>query len=75
MKKKHIKRSSMDKYYEKAISLMQDPRKVAFAEDFVKKMYIVTNDYSQEILLDVINLKTITFFIYSVIEEWENTCK
>ncbi len=75
MKKKH-ELMDLDEYLKLAIPLMVDPQKIEFAEDFIKnRLVVVKDDDSKEINLDKISVKALTFFIYTLIEDWESTSK
>ncbi len=75
MKKKH-ELMDLDEYLKLAIPLMVDPQKIEFAEDFIKnRLLVVKDDDSKEINLDKISVKALTFFIYTLIEDWESTSK
>ena len=75
MKKKH-ELMDLEEYLKLAIPLMVDPKKIEFAEDFVKnRLLVVKDDDSKEINLDKISVKALTFFIYTLIEDWESTSK
>ncbi len=75
MKKKH-ELMDLDEYLKLAIPLMVDPQKIEFAEDFIKnRLLVVKDDDSREINLDKISVKALTFFIYTLIEDWESTSK
>ncbi len=70
MKKKH-ELMDLEEYLKLAISMMDDPKKIEFAEDFVKnRLLVVKDDDSKEINLDKISVKALTFFIYTLIEDW-----
>ncbi len=75
MKKKH-ELMDLDEYLKLAIPLMVDPKKIEFAEDFIKnRLLVVKDDDSKEINLDKISVKALTFFVYTLIEDWERTSK
>ena len=75
MKKKH-ELMDLEEYLKLAIPLMVDPKKIEFAEDFIKnRLLVVKDDDSKEINLDKISVKALTFFIYTLIEDWESTSK
>ncbi len=75
MKKKH-ELMDLEEYLKLAIPLMVDPKKIEFAEDFIKnRLLVVKDDDSQEINLDKISVKALTFFIYTLIEDWESKSK
>ncbi len=75
MKKKH-ELMDLEEYLKLAIPMMVDPKKIEFAEDFIKnRLLVVKDDDSKEINLDKISVKALTFFIYTLIEDWESTSK
>lgn len=73
--KKKPERQRWNDYINHAIVTMDDQKKIEFAKYFIKKRLGVVDTENAQVALDPLGVQTLTYFIYSVILEYEDRCK